>query len=498
MAHSLHRPGVPGSRQCLTALLWLLTAAPFLAQTPTARELGKPNATAQVSAATASKLTDAVEDFAPVEVSGQTTAHLVPANFDASGEDIRVEHESSTNHAAAGAPWFSGGYDHGFVIRSNDSDDVPFELKINSQNQIRYVAFERAVPTRTDSAGVVLPVTNLSNFQLPRGRIIFSGFAFRPELTYDLNIDYNTVTSNQINFRAYWLAWRFNRAITIYTGQSKVPGSREWLVSTMNMLGPDRSMASTFFRPSLSQGIWFTGEPVDGWFYHAMIANGFNTLGSTPDQLNSHMTFSGSTWIDPLGDFRQGFSDFEQHDDPAIRLGTSLTYAPIQGPQGNPNAPDNSEVRLSDGTVLTETGALAPGVTLNAYKIGLAAFDFGFKHRGFSFSSEFYLQDLFGLKGNGPLPRESVSQYGGFAQAGYFVMPQKLELYGRTSHVTGPSGTGAEYAGGFNWFFLPGRQNLRYTMDAAWLDHCPADQNRTNYQAGQTGWLLRSQLQAFF
>jgi hypothetical protein len=35
-------------------------------------------------------------------------------------------------------------------------------------------------------------------------------------------------------------------------------------------------------------------------------------------------------------------------------------------------------------------------------------------------------------------------------------------------------------------------------MDAAWLDHCPADQNRTNYQAGQTGWLLRSQVQAFF
>ena len=64
--------------------------------------------------------------------------------------------------------------------------------------------------------------------------------------------------------------------------------------------------------------------------------------------------------------------------------------------------------------------------------------------------------------------------------------------------MTGPFGTGAEYAGGFNWFFLPGKQNLRFTLGAAWLHRCPADQNRTNYQAGQTGWLLRSQLQSFF
>lgn len=498
MAHSLHRPGVPGSLRHVTALLWLLAAAPLLAQTPASRELGKPGAAAQVSAALTGEPTDAVEGSAPLDASGSNTAPLIPANFYASGEDIRVEREPSTSNAPAEAPWLSSGYDHGFVIRHNDTEGVPFELKINSQNQIRYVAFDRAVPTWTDSAGVVSPVVNVSNFQLPRGRIIFSGFAFRPELIYDLNIDYNTVTSNQINFRAYWLGWRFNRAVTIYTGQSKVPGSREWLLSTMNMLGPDRSMASTFFRPSLSQGIWITGEPVDGWFYHAMIANGFNTLGSTPDQLNSHMTFSGSTWIDPLGNFGQGYSDFEQHDDPVIRLGTSLTYAPIQGPQGNPDAPDNSEVRLSDGTVLTDTGALAPGVTLNAYKIGLAAIDFAFKYDGFSFSTELYLQDLFSLKGNGPLPRSSVAQYGGYVQAGYFVMPQKLELYSRVSNATGPFGTGKEYAGGFNWFFLPNRQNLRFTADAAWLDHCPADQNRTNYQAGQTGWLLRTQMQVFF
>ncbi len=315
---------------------------------------------------------------------------------------------------------------------------------------------------------------------------------------YNLNIDYNTVSNSQINFRAYWLAWRFNRAMTVYAGQSKVPGGREWLLSFVDTQGVDRSMATTFFRPSLSQGIWATGEPTDGVFYHVMMSNGFNTLGSTPQQLSSLMAFSGSVWCEPLGDFGRGYSDFEWHAEPAIRIGTSLTYAPERGPQGGSNVPENSPIRLSDGTLITQTGALAPGTTLNAFKIGLATVDFAYKYQGGSLSGEFYLQELFDLRASGPIPQSSIYQYGSFAQAGYFLIPQTFEPYARTSYVTGPSGAGAEYAGGFNWFFLPGKQNLRFTLDAAWLDHVPADQNRTNYQAGQTGILVRSQLQIFF
>ena len=257
-------------------------------------------------------------------------------------------------------------------------------------------------------------------------------------------------------------------------------------------------MATTFFRPSLSQGIWATGEPEDGWFYHTMISNGFNTLGSTPDELNSRMTFSGSTWIEPLGEFGKGYSDFECHEQVAVRLGTSVTYARIDGPQGSPNAPENSQIRLSDGTVITQTGALAPGVTLTDYDIGLVSFDFAVKHRGVSFSTEFYLQDLLNLQSTGPIPQSSIFQYGGFAQIGAFVAPKKLELYARTSHVSGPFGTGSEYAGGLNWFLLPDKQNLRWTFDIANLTNAPADQNRTDYQAGQAGWLVRSQIQIIY
>ncbi|MFN0052514.1 MAG: porin [Planctomycetales bacterium] len=397
-----------------------------------------------------------------------------------------------------GRPSYPITYDRGFRFRP-DNPDVPlFELKIRTQNQIRYTGFARDARTWTDGAGVVRPVTNVSNFQIPRGRLIFSGFIFLRDLSYNLNIDYNTVSANQINFRAYWLAWRFNRAVTAYIGQSKVPGSREWLLSIMNTLGPDRSMATTFFRPSLSQGLWFTGEPLDGLFYHAMMSNGFNTLGATSQQLNSRMTFSGSLWWEPWGEFGLGYSDFEWHEAPSLRGGFSLTHSPEQGPQGSPDAPENADVRLSNGTLLTATGALDPGATLNLYKIGLASIDLAYKYRGLGLSGEYFLQNIFGLGANMPLPQSSIFQQGGFIQGGYFFIPEKLEVYGRSSYARSTFGFGSEYAGGFNWFFLPGKQNLRFTLDAAWLNHNPADQNRTNLQAGQTGLLVRSQVQLFF
>jgi hypothetical protein len=393
---------------------------------------------------------------------------------------------------------FITGYDDGFVISPVDPEDTPFSLKFNNQTMFRYTGFARDVRTFTDSAGIVTDVTNRSQFEIPRGRLIVSGNALLPNLGYYVNIDYNTVTSQPIGFRGYWLSYRFSRAVEIFVGQNKVPGSREWLMSSFSALGPDRSLATTFFRPSLSQGIWFTGEPLDGLYYHAMVSNGFNTLNTPPDELDSRLCWSGSLWWEPWGSFGKTFSDLEWHDEAVIRCGTSLTYATEQGQQGDPNAPENADIRLSNGTLITETGAFAPGVTLQTYKIGLATFDFGWKQRGLSVSGELYLQDLFGLHGDGPLPVSSTFACGGYVQAGWFVLAKEFEIYGRTSQVSGAYGAGGEYAGGFNWYFLPGKNNLRFTLDAAWINHSPADQNRTDYRAGDTGILLRTQIQTLF
>lgn len=399
---------------------------------------------------------------------------------------------------AGEAPLFDSGYSQGFFISPRDPEKFPFEFKFNNQAQLRHVVFARDVRTWTDSAGVVSPVTDRNAFELSRGRAIFSGYAFAPEFTYNLTIDYTTASASQINFWNYWVGYRFNRGVSLFIGQALVPGTREWLTPAIYTLGPDYSLATTFFRPSLSQGIWASGEPVEGLHYRAMLSNGFNTLGSNPDELDSRLTFSGSVWAEPLGEFGRGFSDFEWHDDPAIRIGTSFTYSPILGQQGNPTLPENNDVRLTDGTLVGQTGALAPGVTLRRFLLALSAIDFGWKYRGISLSGEFYMRDMFDLQADGAIPRSSIFDFGGYAQLGYFVLPQKLELYGRTSQITGPFGYGSEYAGGLNWFFLPDKQNMRLTFDVTWVNHSPADQARSDYRAGDTGLLIRSQFQFFF
>jgi hypothetical protein len=257
-------------------------------------------------------------------------------------------------------------------------------------------------------------------------------------------------------------------------------------------------MATTFFRPSLSQGMWIMGEPLDDVFYHAMVSNGFNTLNLQPEQLNNRFAWSGSAWWEPWGEFGRGYSDLQHHQEAAIRLGGCYTYALGSGNQAASDAVENSPVRLSDGTVITTPGALAPGVTLLSYDISLAAIDMAWKYRGLSVSSELYFQDLLGLQGTGPLPIASTSAFGGFVKGGWFVVPRETEVYARTSYVTGAYGSGYELGGGFNRFFLPGKDNLFFTCDAAWLENSPAGQNRTGFVAGQTGLLVRAQIVAAY
>lgn len=401
-------------------------------------------------------------------------------------------------YAGSSGPAYQVGYDNGFRIYPQYLNQSPYSLKINNQAAFRYTGFARGENTWTDSAGNVNPIFNSSLLIIPRGRLIFSGNAFSPDCSYLLNIDYNTVSNNPIGFRAYGLNYRFSRALEVHVGQNKVPGCREWLASSFDAQeGPDRSMAATFFRPSLSQGIWFTGTLFEDVHYHAMVSNGFNTINVRPHLLDGRVCLAESIWWEPWGEFGRGYSDLQHHDQPVMRVGSSLTLTKDEGSQVS-DYPENSALRLSDGTLITQVGAFAPGVTLQSFQLSLAAFDFAVKWQGFSLSSEIYLQELAALQGDGPIPISSTRAFGGMLQGGYFVNPQCLELYARTSFVTGAYGSGSELGAGFNWFILPGQSNVRFTFDAAWLESSPAEQNRTGFVAGQTGLLIRTQIATSF
>jgi hypothetical protein len=184
------------------------------------------------------------------------------------------------------------GYDEGFFIESSDRESSPFSLKCNFQFQLRYTGFGPEQPQWVDAAGEVRPILERSDFDINRGRIIFSGTAIDPELNYYVNLDFDTLSDESVSILLGWLNYRFSRYFDLYFGKGKVPGSREWLVTSMATQSLERSMATTFFRPSITTGVWARGEPVDGIYYQATVGNGFNTASSGFRELDTNFVYS--------------------------------------------------------------------------------------------------------------------------------------------------------------------------------------------------------------
>lgn len=394
-------------------------------------------------------------------------------------------------------PGLQFGYDRGFFIDSSGAD--AFRLQINLQNQFRYTGFGRTQQQWVDATGASERIVNRNDFEINRGRLIFSGHAVEPDLNYYVNLDYASLGDDRVTILLAWLNYRFHRGFDLHFGKGKVPGSREWVLSAMNTLAPDRSMATTFFRPSITTGVWAKGEPVDNIYYHALVGNGFNTASAGFRDLDTNFVYSANTWWEPVGDFGGLYSDLAERDDLAVRTGASLTTSRQATTQFDQRVAEETFIRLSDGTDLTTVGALAPGVQVTDYSLYLMTFDAATKYRGISLSSEYFLRWLVDIRGDGPIAkdRRNLFDHGFFLQAGTFVVPKRLELFTRTSGIFGPFGNGGEYAGGFNLFFR-GREEWRFCFDLTRVIDSPAEQIRTGYEAGASGWLVRGQLQTSF
>ncbi len=413
-----------------------------------------------------------------LELKSEQAAHVLP-------EGPPAAHE-----------WYVG-YDAGFFIRPFDREQQPFELRVNGRVQFRHTGFARDVTEWTDNAGVVRPVTNRNDFEIERSRLEFRGFFLDPRQQFFLNLDGDTDDNHRIVLHDAWLNYKFGEPFDLYFGKAFVPGSRDWLNGALRMRLADRSMATTFFRPDRSVGIWALGEPWEGLFYRVMVGNGFNSTDLTPDEIDTQFMYSGSMWTD-WGGYGQGYSDLECHEELAALWGHSFTFASSSGRDAaGATLAEQNFVRLSDGTRLTQPGALAPGVSVDHFDIYLYTVDAALKYRGFSVNGEYFFRWLQGLRGNGALPVQLLSDHGFYAEGGYMLIPERFEINGRISQVFGEFGDAQEYAGGVNWF-VNGTHNWKVTFDVTRLQNSPVSNTGVNIRAGDDGLLFRTQLQAAF
>jgi hypothetical protein len=142
---------------------------------------------------------------------------------------------------------------------------------------------------------------------------------------------------------------------------------------------------------------------------------------------------------------------------------------------------------MSDGMLFFETGALAPGVTVEEADYDMFAVDLGFKYRGLAVHTEFYYRTLSDMDANGDLPISRILDKGYKVELLYMAVPKILCVYGITSQIRDEFKRNPWEAGlGVNIYPYKTR-SWRINMQAVHVYKGAAGGVFGLYTAGQTG-----------
>jgi hypothetical protein len=199
-------------------------------------------------------------------------------------------------------------------------------------------------------------------------------------------------------------------------------------------------------------------------------------------------------WWEPLGPYgepgksRNMYDDYFSSKKTRIRLGTSFTRSREDRFSNlDVSNPENTSLHNSDGVLTFSTGAFAPGITVDKALYKMWAIDGGVKYNGLAINGQYFLRWLSDFEADGPLPLKSTFDHGFELTAGQFVIPKKLQIYGRGSAVFGEFRNSSEYGGGVRWYFLP-TERLWLNAELMRINHAPYSGAFTPYTAGMNGW----------
>lgn len=270
-----------------------------------------------------------------------------------------------------------------------------------------------------------------------RVMIWFTGHLGTPKLNYMATVW--TVFTTQQTLVYGNISYTFNKhfkaaiGITPNTCIRSLQGPFPFFTST------DRTMVEDALRGGFTNGFTISGEIVPKLNYTLMLGNNLSQLGIKAGQLTRHMSSGVNlVWMPTTGEFgpRGGNGDFEEHAKPATRFGMNYNHSRenrfnnIDTP-----SPDNTQVRMSDGVLFFETGALAPGVTVEEADYDMFAVDLGVKYRGLGIHTELYNRTLTDFKTDGDVPYKRIHDVGYKLEVLYMVVPKVLCVYGLTSQI---------------------------------------------------------------
>lgn len=375
----------------------------------------------------------------------------------------------------------TSGYNNGFFVGSEDGS---FLLKVNGESQVRYLYSSRQhEPDGTDE--------NEAGFQIRRSRLGFAGHFINPDLTYRLRLSYDR-GSGALAFDDAWVAYDFADNWKVQLGQFKPQFIREESVGGFRQLAVERSYLADYFTVDYTQGVElsYSGDALRAYL---AIHDGSYGLNTDFQSDRTDLAISGRAELLLAGDWKQ-FNDFTSwsSDKLGVLVGGGIAYE------------------------VGETGSGADTPDIIKYTA-----DVSLELGGANVFAAVYAQ-RFNDNGDSPPLADNLDdacQIGFVVQGGLFVVPDKLELFGRYEWIdfdgvyyrnngsSAQSGSGdldeEDELGivtvGGNWYFK--KHNAKLTIDVLWaLDPVPVANSGAGLlaSADDDQVVLRSQFQFAF
>jgi hypothetical protein len=362
-------------------------------------------------------------------------------------------------------------------------------LNISLYAIARYLNQLPGQQTWYDHLGRERQFTGRNDFFWHRTMIWFSGWLGTPKFTYVATV-WTVFTTQQALIYGN-LAYRFNKHFQVAIGVGPNLSVRSMQGAFPFYSSTDRTMGEESLRGGFTNGMWLTGEAIPKLYYKVFVGNNLSSLGIQASKLTRDLATSATLWWMPTtGEFgpRGGIGDFENHEKVATRFGASFCHSREDrfNNIGQPS-PDNTQVRLTDGVLFFETGALADSVTVDNANVDNLNVDAGVKYKGFGLQTEFHARKLSSFIADGPLPISTINDYGYSLQVSYMAIPQKLCVYGINSYFWDQFKRHPwEGGGGVNVYPIKTR-SWRLNLQVMHVYKSSAGGTFGLYTAGQTG-----------
>ena len=349
----------------------------------------------------------------------------------------------------------------GFLLVDAEKGQVYFRLF----SYARYLNQRNLDETYVDAFGNTKTVPLRQDIQLQKFFAPFSGWFLTPKMRYYLYVWSSNASQGdpaQV-VGAGNLSWTFNRFVTVGAGITSLPSVRSTEGQFPYWLGvDDRLIADEFFRGSYTSGVWLKGEFHTKVKYQAMFANNLSTLGVSAAQLDNKFDTQSYvvTWLPTTGEFGlwNTFGDYDDHQKVATRIGVHYTSS-HEEKQSQPGTEgiENSQIRLTDGSVIFTPDLFGPGITVTDVDYRMSSVDAGVKYKGLSLEGEYYWRWLSNYAGVNTGGIADITDHGYQLQASGMAVPKILQLYFGASQMYGDYGDPWEVRGGANWYVMKER-----------------------------------------